>query len=169
MQGRGPVLAWRGSWLNNLLPPKKGIDSINALSNYLANFDWAGSFWKRTNVTQFMHVLCKQGMDGSRGLAQLWIRGLIEYAALEMKPYRTFTLKICIDKDDRSRLKTGLKRNGSLRDNWSTNAIELVIAISAKPDFIESQIEIMPDDDSKTTVLRILEDDKFPFTYDMRD
>lgn len=86
-----------------------------------------------------------------------------------MKPYRTFTVKICIDNDDRSRLKTGLKRNGILRDNWSTNAIELVIAISAKPDFIESQIEIMPDDDSKTTVLRILEDDKFPFTYDMRD
>lgn len=140
MQGRGPVLAWRGSWLNNLLPPKEGIDSINGLSNYLASFDWARSFWKPTNVAQSMHVLCKQGMEGSRGLAQLWIIGLIEYAALEMKPYRTFTVKVCIDNDDRSRLKTGLKRNGILRDNWSTNAIELVIAISAKPDFIESQI-----------------------------
>lgn len=116
-----------------------------------------------------MHVLCTSGRDETRGVAQLWVTGRIEYATLQMRKFKTFTIKAYITDDDRATPQTGLKRYGNLGDQWSTNAIEPVIAISAKPDFVEAMVDIMPDDDSKTAVLRILEDDKFPFTYDVRD
>ena len=48
-------------------------------------------------------------------------------------------------------------------------AIESVIAVSAKPDFVEAQIDIMADHKTKTNVLQILEDNKFLFTYDVRE
>lgn len=48
-------------------------------------------------------------------------------------------------------------------DSWSPNAIEPVIALSAKQDSVESLVDIMPDNKTKTAVMRILEDDKFPF------
>lgn len=69
----------------------------------------------------------------------------------------------------RARLKTNLRRNGNLGDRWSTNAIEPLMALSAKPDSVESLVDIMPDNEAKTTVTRILEDDKFPFTFDVRN
>ena len=74
----------RQSWLNDFLPPEKWIDTIQTTSTYLANFDWKGTFWKPTNGAQTMHVLGTQGQDGSRGVAQIWIVGQIEFASLVM-------------------------------------------------------------------------------------
>lgn len=59
-----------------------------------------------------MHVLCTQGKDGSRGVAQIWIVGHVEYAMLVMLKHEYWTVRIYINDDDRTRLKTGLKRNG---------------------------------------------------------
>lgn len=36
---------------------------------------------------QTMHVLCTQGRDGARGVAQLWSVGRIEYATLQMRKF----------------------------------------------------------------------------------
>lgn len=115
-----------------------------------------------------MHVLCAQGRDGARVIAQIWVVGIIEFAALVMEKIPIFIIKICITNDDRARLKTGLGQNGNLGDNWSISAIEPVITLSAKPDFVETMINIMPDNCNKTTAMRILEDKKFQFAYDVR-
>lgn len=44
-----------------------------------------------------------------------------------------------------------------------------MITLSAKPDFVESLIDIMPSDARKTSAMQILEDEKFPFTYNVRN
>ncbi|MCJ1347333.1 hypothetical protein MMC31_005556, partial [Peltigera leucophlebia] len=163
-----PTLQRRQSWLNNLLPNEKRIDSIQVSSNYLRNLDWSRTFWKPTNGSESMHVLCAQGRDGARVIAQIWVVGIIEFAALVMEKFPTFIIKICITNDDRARLKTGLGQNGNLGDNWSISAIEPVTTLSAKPDFVETMINIMPDNCNKTTAMRILEDKKFQFAYDVR-
>lgn len=116
-----------------------------------------------------MHVLCTQGRDGSCGIVQIWVLGIIEFTALKISRFPQFTVKICITNDDRTRLKTGLKRNGNLEEGWSTSAIELVIAVSAKPDFVLSMITMMQDNDNKATVVSILDDKTFPFVYDVRN
>lgn len=57
---------------------------------------------------------------------------------------------------------------GNLGDHWSTSAIEPVISVSAKLDFVEGMIDIMPNGNDKETVTSILEDKTFPFAYDVR-
>ncbi|MCJ1349758.1 hypothetical protein MMC31_007999 [Peltigera leucophlebia] len=157
------------SWLDDLLPAEKWIDAIQAFSNFLQNFDWSRTFWKATNGSQSMHVLCSQGRDGSRGIAQIWVLGVIEFTALVISKFPMFTVKICITNNDRTRLKTGLTKNGNLGDTWSMISIEPVISVSAKPDFVESMINIMQDDSNKAAVMTILEDKTFPFAYDVRN
>lgn len=95
--------------------------------------------------------------------------GQIEFASLKMVKYRTFTVKLCITNDDRAKIRAGLRQHGVLGDTWTTNAIEPVITVSARPEFVEAQMAIMPEDDEKTTVEALLQDDKFPFAYDVRD
>lgn len=116
-----------------------------------------------------MHVLCSHGRDGSRGIAQIWVLGVIEFTALVISKFPMFTVKICITNNDRTRLKTGLKKNGNLGVTWSMISIEPVISVSAKPDFVESMINIMQDDSNKAAVMIILEDKTFPFAYDVRN
>ena len=115
-----------------------------------------------------MHVPRTQGKDGSRGVVQIWVEETIEFAVLAMNKFPNFTIKLCITDDDRRRLKTGLRRKGNLGDHWSTSAIEPVISVSAKLDFVEGMIDIMPNGNDKETVTSILEDKTFPFAYDVR-
>ena len=147
--------------LTTCCPLKNGLMQYkHPSSNYLQNFDWSRTFWKPTNGSHSMHVLCSQGKDGSRGIA---------FTALVRSKFPMFIVKICITNDDRTRLKTGLKRNGNLGDSWSMSFIEPVIFVSAKPDFVESMINIMQDDSNKAAVMTILEDKTFLFVYDVRN
>ncbi len=162
-------LKCRQSWLDKFLPEETWIDTIKATSNYLANFDWERSFWQPTNTSQSMHVLFTQGRDGSRGVAQPWIVGQLEFAALEMRKTDYWMIRICISDTDRGKLRTSLKTTGILGDAWSTNSIEPVISVSAKPDFVQSRIDLMADDDSKAKALHVYEDNIFPFIYDVKN
>ena len=163
------VLKRRQSWLDEFLPEETWIDSIKATSNYLANFDWERSFWQPTNSSQSMHVLSTQGRDGSRGVAQLWIVGQLEFAALEMRKTDYWMVRICISDTDRGKLRTSLKTTGILGDAWSTNSIEPVISVSARPDFVQSRIDLMPDNDSKAKTVHMYENNIFPFIYDVKN
>lgn len=93
-----PSLRRRQSWLDDLLPPETWTDSIQALFNYLALFDWSRTFWKPTNGSQTMHVLCTQGKDGSRGIVQIWLVGRIEFATLVMQKLRYSCVKVGISR-----------------------------------------------------------------------
>lgn len=97
------------------------MDSIQASSNYLRNFDFSRAFWKPTNGAQTMHVFCTQGRDGARGVAQLWVTGRIEYATLhtDQEVSYLYFKDLCITDDDRSRMKTGFKRYGNLGDRFT--------------------------------------------------
>lgn len=108
----------RQSWLNDFLPEERWIDTVKATSNYLENFEWERSFWQPTNGSQTMHILSTQGKDGSRGVAQLWLVGQLEFATLVMKKTDYWMVKICITDIDRTKLKTGLKTTGKLGDAW---------------------------------------------------
>lgn len=115
----------RQSWLNDFLPEERWIDTIKATSNFLANFDWGRSFWQPTHSSQSLHVLSIQGMDGSCGVAQLWLVGRLEFATL-VKKTDYWMVRICITEIDRNKLKTGLKTTGILGDAWSTTWQQLL-------------------------------------------
>ncbi len=78
-------------------------------------------------------------------------------------------VKICISDTDSGKLRTSLKTTGILGDTWLTNSIELVILVSAKPDFVQSRIDLIADDDSKAKALHVYEDNIFTFIYDMKN
>ena len=160
----------RQSWLNDFLPEERWIDTIQATSNYLKNFEWERSFWQPTNSSQTMHVLSTQGKDGSRGVAQLWLVGQLEFATLVMKKTNYWMVRICITDIDRTKLKTGLKTTGILGDAGSTSCIKPVISVSANPEFVHSRINFMSEDDNKAKAkaLSVYEDSTFLFIYDVR-
>ncbi len=116
-----------------------------------------------------MHVLSTQDRDRSRGVAQLWIVGQLEFASLEMRKTDYWKVRICISDINRGKLRTSLKTTGILSDAQSTNSIEPVISVSAKPNFVQSRIDLMADDKSKTKVLHMYEDNIFLFIYDVKN
>lgn len=125
------------------------------------------SFWQPTNASQSMHVLSTQGRDGSRGVAQLFVVGRLEFATL-VKKTDYWMVRTCITDTDRARLKTGLKTIGILGDAWSTTNIEPVISVSANPDFVLSRIDLMADEEMEDKVQCVYKDGIFPFLYDVR-
>ncbi len=44
-----------------------------------------------------------------------------------------------------------------------------MISVSGKPDFVQSRIDLMADDDNKTKALHVLEDNIFPFIYNVKN
>ncbi len=78
-------------------------------------------------------------------------------------------IKICISDTDKGKLKTRLKTTRIINDTWSINSIESVILVSAKPDFVQSRIDLMTDDNSKVKALHIYKDNIFSFMYDVKN
>lgn len=146
------------------------MDAVKATSNYLANFKWKKFFWQPTNGSLTMHVLLTQGRDRSRGVAQLWLIGQLEFAILVMKKTDYWMVRICITNIDRTKLKTGLKTTRILGDVWSTSCIEPVISVLAKPNFVHSRINPMSKNHSKAKdkALSVYKDGIFPFMYNVR-
>lgn len=77
-------------------------------------------------------------------------------------------IRICISDTDKGKLRTSLKTTGILDDAWSTNSIKPMILVSAKPDFVQSRIDLMADDNSKAKALHVYKDNIFPFIYDVK-
>lgn len=78
-------------------------------------------------------------------------------------------VKLCIRQDNRTKLRIGLIKNGVLGDNWYERSIEPVVTLSATSDFVNSMIDIMPNDESKAKVVHVFKDSTFPFAYDVKD
>ncbi len=78
-------------------------------------------------------------------------------------------VRICISDSDRGKIRTSLKITGILGDIWSMNSIKFVISVLAKPDFVQSRINLMPDNNSKAKALNMYEDNIFPFMYDVKN
>lgn len=145
------------------------INTIKANSNFLANFDWERSFWQPTNSFQSMYILSTQDRNKSHRVAQLWIVRQLKFAMLEMKKTEYRMIIICISDSDRSKLRISLKTTGILGDVWSTNSIEPLILVLAKPDFIQSKINFMLDNNSKAKALHVYKYNIFSFLYDVKN
>lgn len=117
------------SWLEGLLPTPERVQSIRLRSNYLANFNWGSSFWHLLNASETMNVLAVTGPGGARGLAQLWIIGKIDFAALTNNKWPGRMLKLCLSNDDRTTLWMMLKKWGNLVKDWDPASIENVVNI----------------------------------------
>ena len=69
---------------------------------------------------------------------------------------------------NRGTLKTGLKTTGILDDVSLTNFIELVILVLAKPNFVKTRIDLIPNNERKAKTLCIYKDSIFSFIYDVK-
>lgn len=116
-----------------------------------------------------MHILSTQDRDRSHGVAQLQIVGQLEFVVLEIRKTDYQRIRICISDIDRDKLKTSLKTSGILSDIWLINSIKLVILMLTKPDFVQSRINLIPDDNSKAKALHVYKYNIFPFMYDVKN
>lgn len=92
----------QASWLDALIEPPELAQNIQTKSTYLANFDWGNSFWHPLNASQTLKVLAVIGPGGTQRLAQLWVIGKIDYAALMDNQYPGWTLKLCLTNNDQT-------------------------------------------------------------------
>lgn len=86
-----------------------------------------------------------------------------------MRKTNYWMVRICISDTDKSKLRTSLKTTEILGDAWSMNSIKPVILVSAKPDFVQSRIDLMADDDNKTKALYVYKDNIFSFIYNVKN
>ena len=125
-------------------------------------------FWQPTNNLQPMHVLLTQGKDGCCRVAQLWLVGQLEYMTLEIKKTNYWKVRLYITNFDRIKLKIGLKTTRVLEDTWLTSCIKPVILLSANPKFVFSKTDLISDNNNKTRVLSVHEDNTFSFLYNIK-
>ena len=88
------------SWLDNLIQLPTWEDAVRTKPTYFANFDWSKDFWNLFNGSETMNILAMKGTRGTKGIAQLWIIGKVEYTTLVIQQYPTFTVKLCLTNDD---------------------------------------------------------------------
>lgn len=101
------------SWLDKLMPKPTWEDGIKAKTTYLANFDWSKSFWNPLHGSETMNILAMKVPEESKGVAQLWIVGKVEYATLVVNQFPSYTAKLCLTGDDRNNLRLMLKSGGT--------------------------------------------------------
>lgn len=78
-------------------------------------------------------------------------------------------VRIYINNNNRTRLKTSLKRNKILDNNYKAiGFIEFIISVSEKPDYIKFIINIMLENNNKATMVSVFKDSIFAFTYNVR-
>lgn len=73
-------------------------------STYLPNFDKSNSFWNPTNSSETINILEVNGLESTKGIAQLWIIRRIEYTMLVINQYPSFKVKLYLSNNDRTTL-----------------------------------------------------------------
>lgn len=116
-----------------------------------------------------MNILAMKGPSGSKGAAQLWIVGKVEYATLVVNQFPSYKVKLCLTSDDRNNLRLTLKKWGNLGKDWDPSNVESIVNFSTRPDKVEELIELITGNEVvQDTVKAIHYHDTFPFTYDVR-
>lgn len=115
-----------------------------------------------------MNILAIKSPGRTKGVAQLWVIGKLEYTTLVVNQYLTFTVKLCLANDDRNTLQMMLKKWGNLEKKWEPSNIKSVISFSTRPEKIEELIELITDDEEVRDIVQaIYLQDTFPFTYNV--
>lgn len=116
-----------------------------------------------------MNILAMKSTGGTKGVAQLWVIGKLEYTSLVVNQYPTFTVKLCLANDDRNTLQMMLKKWGNLGKDWEPSSIESVISFSTRSEKVEELIELITDDEEVRDIVQAIHlQDTFSFTYDVR-
>lgn len=116
-----------------------------------------------------MNILAMKKPGGTKGVAQLWIIGKIEYATLVVHQFPSYTVKLCLAGDDWNNLRLMLKKLGNLGKDWDPASIGSVLNFSTRPDKVEELIQLIANDEEARDVVRTIHfQDTFPFTYDVR-
>lgn len=113
------------------MPKPTWEENIRTKSIYLTNFDWSRAFWKPLNGLETMNILAMRGPGGTKGVAQLWVIGKIEYATLVVNQFLSYTIKLCLTGDDCNNLRLiMLKKWGNLGKDWDPASLKSVVNFS---------------------------------------
>ncbi len=99
------------------------------------------------------------------GVARLWFIGMTEFAGLTISSYGGWTMKIRLPETEHLELKKRLIQHGVLTSYWDPNQLSQEIGISTKKEYIEAQVQLLPESDDLTLIQRMLNDGHFLFTY----
>lgn len=96
-----------------------------------------------------MHMLGIKGTDNSKDVAVFWVFGIIEYVALTLGTYNSWSAKvICINKDLKI-LKENLQSREILGKEWSYESNNKVVKFGTNKTYIKDLIRIMDNDDER--------------------
>ena len=155
-------------WIDNLLPKPTWEESVKTKLTYLANLDWSKAFWNPLNGSETMNILAMKVPGDTKGVAQLWVIGKIEYTTLVINQFPSYTVKLCLTSDDWNNLRLMLRKWGNLGKDWDLASLESVLNFSTRPDKVEELIQLIRGDEKARDVVRTIHfQDTFPFTYDV--
>ena len=116
-----------------------------------------------------MNILAIKSPRWTKGVAQLWVIGKLEYTTLVVNQYPTFTVKLYLANDNHNILRMMLKKWGNLGKEWEPSNIESVISFSIRPEKVEELIELIINDEEVRNIVQAIHlQDIFPFTYNVR-
>ena len=114
-----------------------------------------------------MQVLGVRGIDGVKGVAQLWVIGKIDDPWLhQLGRYDSWCIKILLNQEDKRILKAGLKKHGILGETGAGEFPAHRVNFSAKKDYVDEQLRMMDDQSNRQGLEVIVESKCYPFTYD---
>lgn len=116
-----------------------------------------------------MNILAIKGPGGTKGVAQLWIIGKIEYAKLVVNQYRPFIVKLYFTNDDRNTLHLMLRKWGNFGKEWDPGNIESVVNFSTRLEKVEDLIRLVTGNEEVRDIVQAIHiQDTSLFTYDVR-
>ena len=96
-----------------------------------------------------MHTLGIEGTDDSKGIAAFWVFGIIEYVALTLGTYNSWSAKVICSDEDLKVLKENLQSRGILGKEWSDESNDKVVKFGTNKTHVKDLIEIMNNNDER--------------------
>lgn len=73
-----------------------------------------------------------------------------------MLKYKTFIINFCITNRNKVKIKVDLKQYSVYGNKYTTNTVEIVILMSVRPEFIETQIVLIQKNKGKIMINTLL-------------
>ncbi len=125
------------------------MEFVMTSSGFHLNFDWSNCEWRPLNKKQITHVLT---FKGDAGVAWLWFIGMTEFAGLTISSYGGWIMKIRLPETDHLELKRRLIQYGVLASHWDPNQLSQEIGIFTKKEYVEAQVQLLPESDDLTLI-----------------
>ena len=113
-----------------------------------------------------MHTLGIEGTDDSKGVAAFCVFGIIEYIALTLGTYNSWSAKVICSDEDLKVLKENLQSRGILGKEWFDESNDKVVKFGTNKTHVKDLIEIMDNDDEREWMEGLCNSNVFLFTYD---